>query len=293
MKSIYKIIKEEYIKFLKEYEDIDYEYFDREDEVKQWIFNDFLYKNNPDFTKTIPWRVVPFPRLKKIWEDYIKIGFVRDEKGLEMIEDIMISNTFKINVLTFLAGHTPSNPDDDYDDNIGLWVDEQLNCIIPQEKIDTNQLEIPYDNPKSGYKEKEPIKIEPCNVQIHPYAQKFFDENYNSDNMDRNDIRNMLYDEIKNKFYDYYMEDPKINQAYISDYGLKPLVSLSYELFRTEEPKQKITTIDKMLNIVHQRSDMASWFIQGGSQALSQLSGYEDPEGESVISGEYKLSDYS
>ena len=48
-----------------------------------------------------------------------------------------------------------------------------------------------------------------------------------------------------------------------------------------------------MLNVAHQRSDLASWFVQGGSQALSQLSGYGDPEsGESVISGKYNMSDY-
>jgi hypothetical protein len=28
-----------------------------------------------------------------------------------------------------------------------------------------------------------------------------------------------------------------------------------------------------MLNVVHPRSDMASWFIEGGSHALAQLSG--------------------
>jgi hypothetical protein len=27
-----------------------------------------------------------------------------------------------------------------------------------------------------------------------------------------------------------------------------------------------------MLNVVHQRSDIADWFVEGGSSALSQLS---------------------
>jgi len=134
MKSIRKIIREEYIKFLKENDDINYEYYEREDEVKQWIFTDFLYKNTPDFTKTIPWRLVPYPRLKKIWEDYIRTGIVRDTKGLEMIGDIMISNTYKINILTELAGHTPNSPDDDYEEHIGYWVDEQLNCMLHKNK---------------------------------------------------------------------------------------------------------------------------------------------------------------
>ena len=292
MKSIKKIIREEYIKFLKENDDINYEYYEREDEIKQWMFSDFLYKNTPDFTKTIPWRLVPYPRLKKIWEDYIRTGIVRDTKGLEMIGDIMISNALKINILTNLAGHTQWGDEEAFEENIGYWVDEQLNCILPQESVDTSQLEIPYDNPEAGHKQKEEVKTEPCDTEIHPFAQEIIDDKYNPDNMDREDARNFLYGEMKGRFFDYYMEDPKSGQAYISDYGLKPLVSLSYELSRTQEPEQQVTVIDKMLNVVHQRSDMAAWFVQGGSRALSQLSGYGDEEGESVISGKYKMSDY-
>ena len=292
MKSIKKIIREEYIKFLKENDDINYEYYEREDEIKQWMFSDFLYKNTPDFTKTIPWRLVPYPRLKKIWEDYIRTGIVRDTKGLEMIGDIMVSNALKINILTNLAGHTQWGDEEAFEENIGYWVDEQLNCILPQESVDTSQLEIPYDNPEAGHKQKEEVKTEPCDTEIHPFAQEIIDDKYNPDNMDREDARNFLYDEMKGRFFDYYMEDPKSGQAYISDYGLKPLVSLSYELSRTQEPEQQVTVIDKMLNVVHQRSDMAAWFVQGGSRALSQLSGYGDEEGESVISGKYKMSDY-
>ena len=292
MKSIKKIIREEYIKFLKENDDINYEYYEREDEIKQWMFSDFLYKNTPDFTKTIPWRLVPYPRLKKIWEDYIRTGIVRDTKGLEMIGDIMVSNALKINILTNLAGHTQWGDEEAFEENIGYWVDEQLNCILPQESVDTSQLEIPYDNPEAGHKQKEEVKTEPCDTEIHPFAQEIIGDKYNPDNMDREDARNFLYGEMKGRFFDYYMEDPKSGQAYISDYGLKPLVSLSYELSRTQEPEQQVTVIDKMLNVVHQRSDMAAWFVQGGSRALSQLSGYGDEEGESVISGKYKMSDY-
>lgn len=292
MKSIKKIIKEEITQFLKESdEDINYEYFQREDEIKHWMFNDFLYKNTPDFSKKIPWRLVPYPRLKKIWEDYIRIGIVRDTKGIDMIEGIMIDNALKINIITNLAGHTQWGDEESFEENIGYWVNEQLNCILPEKQIDTSQLEIPYDDPKAGYKQKEPLEIEPCEVQIHPFTQKFFNETFDSDDMNREGFRKLLYEKMKDKFFDY-VEDPKTGHLYISDYGLKPLVSLSYELSITTEAEQKVSIIDKMLNVAHQRSDMAAWFVQGGSQALSQLSGYGDDEGESVISGKYNMSDY-
>ena len=294
MKSIRKIIREECIKFLKEYdEDVEYSYFEKEDELKQNMFTDFLYKNNSDFTKHIPWRVIPFSKLKKIWEDYMYKGIVRDEHGMEMIKDIMINNTMKINIMTNLAGHTQWGDEEAFQENIGYWVNEQINCILPEKPVDTSQLEIPYDNPSQGYKQKEPVEVERCNTQIHPFAQNFVDKNNDPESMNKEDIRNMLYDEMKERFFDYYMEDPEHKMGgFISDYGLKPLVTLLGQLIRNTTAEQDVATIDKMLNVVHQRSDIASWFVEGGSRALSQLSGYGDDEGESVISGKYNMSDY-
>ena len=59
----------------------------------------------------------------------------------------------------------------------------------------------------------------------------------------------------------------------ISDYGLKPLHKLLVQLRKEMDPSKKLPILDKMLNVVHQRSDIASWFVEGGSSALSQLSG--------------------
>ena len=298
MKSVYRIIKEEYIKFLKEVyddEDIDYSHLERQDEIKSNLFTDFLYHNNAEFTKHAPWSVIPFPRLKKIWEDYMTKGIVRDERGIEMIADIMIANTTKVSIFTNLAGHTQWGDEEAFEENIGHYVDEQLNCLLTPKKEDRSQLEIPYDNPKSGYKQKTPAKQqEPCNTTVHPFIQKFFDENYNGDSINDEDIRGMLYSEMKSKFFDYYMNDPEGKMGgFISDYGLKPLETLLSQLLRANEAEQKLVIIDKMLNVVHQRSDIASWFVEGGARALAQLSGgYHDTEEDSAISGSYKMHDY-
>ena len=272
MNYIYNIIKEEYIKFLNESyddDDIDYEFFERESNIKQGLFDDFLYNNNSDFTKHVPWTVVPFPRLKKIWEDYMSMGVVRDTRGLEYIEDIMIENTLKIYSITMLLGHTSYSPDEDYEEFIGHYVDEQLNCIV-NKPVDVNQLEIPFDNPRKKNIKKVPQ--EPCDVQINPHIQQFVNDNQ-SENVKGEDLRGMVYDELTTKFTWYYTEDPKEGQAYISDYGMQPLLELVGELRRNTTPEEKVLTIDRMLNVVHPRSDMAGWFIEGGSHALSQLSG--------------------
>jgi len=280
MKSLNRIIKEEFIKLLKEInynrdEDIDYSQFEREDEIKQSLFTDFLYHNTPDFTKHVPWKVIPFARLKKIWEDYMYKGFVRDERGLEMIADLMIENTTKVSIFTNLAGHTQWGDQEALDDNIGYWVNEQLNCLFDKPKTDNrNQLEIPFDDPKKGYVKKPPApEVEPCTIIVHPFAQNFFNDNYEED-MTREKFYELLFEEMTGRFFDYYMNDPEGKMGgFISDYGLRPLEELLVQLLRANGAEEKLPIIDRMLNVVHQRSDIASWFVEGGSHALAQLSG--------------------
>ena len=76
------------------------------------------------------------------------------------------------------------------------------------------------------------------------------------------------------QFFDYYMNDPEGKMGgFISDYGLKPLEDLLSTLLRASSPEEKLLVIDQMLNVVHQRSDIADWFVEGGKQSLAQLSG--------------------
>ena len=258
-------------------DDDDYEIADiqneRESELKSGLFNDFLHNNTPDFTKHVPWTVIPFSRLKKIWNDYMTYGTVRDTRGLEMIEDIMIDNTTKVDIFTNLAGHTQWGDEEAFKDNIGYWVNEQVNCLLPQKKEDRSQLEIPFNNPQKGYQEKSPApKVETCDTPIHPFAQKFFDDNYDEE-ITREKFYELLYYEMKERFFDYYQNDPQENLGeFISDYGLVPLLKLRSELLRSTTPEEKLIIIDRMLNVVHRRSDIAEWFVEGGSKALSQLS---------------------
>ena len=94
-------------------------------------------------------------------------------------------------------------------------------------------------------------------------------------------------DEIEDSGYSMEEFDNKMNdddfsvdyfndgsgQYRLSDYGLKPLWEIAQKLVRETNDIKKIMYIDQMLNVVHMRSDMANNFVQGGSEALSQLSG--------------------
>jgi hypothetical protein len=59
----------------------------------------------------------------------------------------------------------------------------------------------------------------------------------------------------------------------LSDYGLDKLKKIAFDLLVEDSYEKKVLLLDQVLNVVHQRSDLAKWFIQGGRSALDQLSG--------------------
>lgn len=73
--------------------------------------------------------------------------------------------------------------------------------------------------------------------------------------------------------YDY-MVMPDGSDAW-SDYGLQPIFNLISQYDENEStPEQTLVLINKILDVYHQRGDISSIFITGGSKALSQISGY-------------------
>ena len=198
MKSLQRIIKEEVSRYLKESdEDIDWDLYEIMDDVKQNILTGF-FSDRKKGIKNQPWQLVPFARLKKIWEDYMNYGYVRDIKGLEMIDDIIQDNIIKLYINTELVGHSTVNPQDDFDEY--------------------------------GYKEEDM-------EDFYNYIDKYTDYGFN-------------------------------------DFGGKRLglTTLLVQLRRAKTPEEKLLITDQILNVVHWTSDLAAWFVEGGSSALSQLS---------------------
>ena len=64
----------------------------------------------------------------------------------------------------------------------------------------------------------------------------------------------------------------KNGQLIISDYGLNKLKDLAAKLLDSKPYEEKLLLLDQVLNVVHQRSDLASYFVQGGRVALDNLS---------------------
>lgn len=59
----------------------------------------------------------------------------------------------------------------------------------------------------------------------------------------------------------------------ISDFGLAPLFELLDQYHDEMTPEEAIILLNKLLDVYHQRGDLSSAFIEGGSKTLSQISG--------------------
>ena len=57
-----------------------------------------------------------------------------------------------------------------------------------------------------------------------------------------------------------------------SDYGIRPLEELITQYTEDSTPEQTIVLINKILDVTHQRGDLASAFIDGGQSTLTRIS---------------------
>ena len=76
-----------------------------------------------------------------------------------------------------------------------------------------------------------------------------------------------LLDEIG--MYDW-MQMPDGSDAW-SDFGIDPLLKIFREYNEELPPSKVLVLVNRALDVYHQRGDMASIFIQGGSSSLSRI----------------------
>ena len=70
-------------------------------------------------------------------------------------------------------------------------------------------------------------------------------------------------------FYDW-MQMPDGSDAF-SDFGIEPLEKILSEYDEELPPEKVLVIVNKALDVYHQRGDMASIFVTGGSRALSRI----------------------
>jgi len=57
----------------------------------------------------------------------------------------------------------------------------------------------------------------------------------------------------------------------ISDYGIDKLEQEVYSILSSKSAEEKLLALDRILNVIHQRSDLASWFVEGGRETLEEI----------------------
>lgn len=62
----------------------------------------------------------------------------------------------------------------------------------------------------------------------------------------------------------------------VSDYAVGNLATAAIRIMRAKSVEDKLIAIDMLLNIVHSRSDLSSWFVEGGRSTLDKLAGMSE-----------------
>ena len=274
-KQVYRInrkilIKEEYN--YQNYGDVYYKLLSQ-------VFDDFLYDNNSDFTKRITWINVPFNLLQSVWEEYMKYGYVKNIKGLDKIERRIYRNIVLIDILTYLSGHSSSDPDDDFHEYFDYLIEGYIRYKLTDYSL-KGQLEIDFEKGNGYGKEKQITYPSEKEKEIYNYFDKVLEkEGFDTNDIEdikenTEEIKEILFNDLKEKFYDYTVDNE--GHDILSDYGLEPLQKELFKLLNEDDPNKKIPILDRILNIAHQRSDLAAWLVQGGTSALNALSGFDE-----------------
>ncbi len=176
-----------------------YRFVEMIDDEYEAVINEWLEKQDSVGARQ-SWRLIPGERYRKILDDFMRYGFVRDEAGVEKMVDIVIGNVARLHVNTDLSGHSQVDPD-----------------------------EI---------------------AEFHGLEPEVFGEDFGD-----------------------FIRDPQ-GAWRISDFALKPLENIVFEMLDAPDARAKLLLIDRALQITHMRSDLASWFIEGGANTLTFIFHY-------------------
>lgn len=185
--------------------------------------------------KPIKFNLIPKNQYNKALVEFVKYGkFMRfPTKYIFKWKSILINNIAKLSALTTIHGHSDSFPTDEFADI-----------------FDTNS-DGGYDGNGefSKWLESEELSKDLKNDFITIYD--FLDNVYNIDDI-----------------------TPQFSNGHqvLSDYATAPLEKLAIELDDKQTPEEIIVVISKILDVSHQRSDIAEIFIQGGSKSLEFIS---------------------
>lgn len=136
-----------------------------------------------------------------------------------------------------------------------------------------------------------------ANGDIQTYIDKFNAENNGhfdnklemSSNGDGIFLRKYFYEMLEETGIIDWMQMPDGSDAW-TDFGLKPLYKILSEFNEETTPDECLVLVNRALDVYHQRGDMASIFIEGGSKSLTSISEeIKKCKGKEIIISEKQL----
>ncbi len=215
--------------------------------------------------------------------DFIETYYDDRDAFLEENDKIWVEISEK-EILSFISNDEVKFP---INEENGIHKDGQYDLFMNQAQVDA------YDKKKeelkssrlkakrdASYKKKIQTAINNINQDNHTYNIESKDGKYYivSDMFDfLNDIG--LYD---------WMVMPDGSDAW-SDFGLEPLMEIIKEYNSDLSPEEVIVIVNKALDVYHQRGDMASIFVEGGTKALSKISECKENKARKIYIRENQL----
>ena len=215
--------------------------------------------------------------------DFIETYYDDRDAFLEENDKIWVEISEK-EILSFISNDEVKFP---INEENGIHKDGQYDLFMNQAQVDaydkkreelkSSRLKAKRD---ASYKKKIQTAINNINQDNHTYNIESKDGKYYivSDMFDfLNDIG--LYD---------WMVMPDGSDAW-SDFGLEPLMEIIKEYNSDLSPEKVIVIVNKALDVYHQRGDMASIFVEGGTKALSKISECKENKARKIYIRENQL----
>jgi hypothetical protein len=226
----------------------EYMFYEILDEKTLEVFYSFKNKEK------IKFRLINPTQYKKALEEFIKYGQLMrfPEKIIYKWKHMVINNVALLSVLTDINGHSENFPFREFNDTFDS----------AEPPYETNQLNLftgekDWVNPEGEYS---------------VWLKQKFEETKNKDYLKKQDWDNCI--EFLDEVYNFEEYEPRFSngQPVLSDYGLDPLFKLINIIIHQEKPEEILVTINKILDVAHQRSDLSELFLVGGQASHWSIS---------------------
>ena len=249
--------------------------------IKSWQYSEMPWRYRKDTQTLYWWDRVPNNTYREEVEDWIEKNTGTKVKHNSPI--IYDSPSYMSSHL--LRENIDYEAYDDYRDRRDYQLDDLATFLknskgkghVPWNKIPANKLKrIWLDYGKTGVVRDEKGLEQIADLMLNNIARlrastDMMDHSEHDVRPELEDNGYIFTDEQWNEWMSNVFTDKEHGNWMLSDYGLPKLENLYVKIYNADTPEKKIFFIDQALNVVHQRSDLANMFVEGGSSTLTTI----------------------